>query len=385
MRFGGRRKHDFRRLDSAKLSEPTVLTAYQNALASKLPCNPPDCVDQHLSLLQSAMWTASSDTCGLAPRTAKHWISSGSLQLLDACRLIPADSKYNGARVSHTRELRASLWKDREAWWSEHASEMEVAAATGNTRKLFQLIRATGTKKSGVGKIIYESDGTPVSSIEIRTERWAEHFKGQFNWPSGSVDSACSTETVPWSISIDSPTKAEIRKEIQVLKHHKASGSDDFHSAFFKDGGDALVRELTILFLSVWSSEQVPSALVECVITPFYLKGLRNARDNYRGISLIPVVSKLLASVILRKLIKMREERTREEQAGFHPSRGCIDQMFTLSQLLEQRRIYRRPTVVVFWTSVRPSTLSIEPHFGNVCIGLEYPRSIYRFLEQYTR
>ena len=115
MRFGGRRKHDFRRLDSAKLSEPTVLTAHQNALASKLACNPPDCVDQHWSQIQKAMLTASSETCGLAPRTAKHWVSSGSLQLLDARRLIPADSEYNSARVSLTRDLRASLRKDREA------------------------------------------------------------------------------------------------------------------------------------------------------------------------------------------------------------------------------------------------------------------------------
>ena len=63
---------------------------------------------------------------------------------------------------------------------------------------------------------------------------------------------------------------------------------------------------------------------------------------------MIPVVSKLLASVILRRLIKRREEQTREEQAGFRPGRGCIDQIFTLRQLLEQRHIYRRPTVVVF-------------------------------------
>ena len=58
---------------------------------------------------------------------------------------------------------------------------------------------------------------------------------------------------------------------------------------------------------------------------------------------MIPVVSKLLASVILHGLIE-----TREEQAGFRPGRGCIDQIFTLRQLLEQRHIYRRPTVVVF-------------------------------------
>ena len=121
------------------------------------------------------------------------------------------------------------------------------------------------------------------------------------------MDSTCSSEAAPWSISIDLPTEVEIRKEIQVLKRHKAPGSDDLPPALFKDGGDALVRELTTLFSSVWSSEQVPSAWGESVIVPVYKKGLRKVCDNYGGISLIPVVSKLLASIILRRLIKRRE------------------------------------------------------------------------------
>ena len=60
------------------------------------------------------------------------------------------------------------------------------------------------------------------------------------------------------------------------------------------------------------------------------------------------IVSKILASILLGRLTKAREEQTRENQAGFRPGRGCIDQIFTLRQVLEHRHTFRRPTIVVF-------------------------------------
>ncbi|KER20289.1 hypothetical protein T265_15354, partial [Opisthorchis viverrini] len=67
-----------------------------------------------------------------------------------------------------------------------------------------------------------------------------------------------------------------------------------------------------------------------------------------KGISLTPVVTRLLASVVLRRLTVAREILTREQQAGFRPGRGCVDEIFTMRQVLEQRHTYKRPTIPVF-------------------------------------
>ena len=55
-----------------------------------------------------------------------------------------------------------------------------------------------------------------------------------------------------------------------------------------------------------------------------------------------------MVSLLLRRLAAARESLTREQQAGFRPGRGCIDHIFTLRQILEQRHLYRRPTILVF-------------------------------------
>ena len=61
-----------------------------------------------------------------------------------------------------------------------------------------------------------------------------------------------------------------------------------------------------------------------------------------------PVITKLLASIILHRLSPARENYIPEQQAGFRPGRGCADHIFTLRQHLEHRNTFHRPTIVMF-------------------------------------
>ncbi|KAH9582360.1 hypothetical protein MS3_00000357 [Schistosoma haematobium] len=124
--------------------------------------------------------------------------------------------------------------------------------------------------------------------------------------------------------------------------------SSNLPPVLFKDVGEFLTKELTTLFTKVWELESVPTSWNESIVVPIFKKGSRRSCNNYRGIRLLPIASKLLASVILRRLFKTRERLTREEQAGFRSGRGCIDHIFTLRQMLEHRHTFQRPTIVVF-------------------------------------
>ena len=135
----------------------------------------------------------------------------------------------------------------------------------------------------------------------------------------------------------------EIREAVSSLKRHRASGLDNLPPAMFKDGGECLIQCLTRLFTRIWETETVPDNWGESIIVPIFKKGSRSECSN-----LTPVVTRILASLILRRLIATREASIREEQARFRPGRGCIDHIFTLCQILEQRHAYRRPTILVF-------------------------------------
>ena len=95
---------------------------------------------------------------------------------------------------------------------------------------------------------------------------------------------------------------------------------------------------------------------------------MRTLCENHRGISLISIVSKVLSSIILRRLSSHREKQTRENQGGFRPGRGCIDHIFTLRQILELRHTYRRPTMVIF-LDLKGAFDSVDRHSLIQCLA----------------
>lgn len=64
--------------------------------------------------------------------------------------------------------------------------------------------------------------------------------------------------------------------------------------------------------------------------------------------SLISVASKLLADIILCRLFSVCERYMHENQAGFGVGRGRTAQIFIQRQILEHKRMIRRPMIYVF-------------------------------------
>ena len=67
-------------------------------------------------------------------------------------------------------------------------------------------------------------------------------------------------------------------------------------------GGNRLKDFLLILFNIFWTTEDIPSALINPNITILFKKGDRSMCGNYRSISLLSVVGKLFADIILQRL-----------------------------------------------------------------------------------
>jgi hypothetical protein len=226
---------------------------------------------------------------------------------------------------------------------------MEKAFVTGNSRLLFSLSRREISRSNIVSETIREKDGSLIHNQTRRLDRWAEHFKEQFSWPEPSPYFQSHSDAQPkYNISENAPTEQDVHLEIKLLQRNRAPGPDKLSPTLFKEGGDSLRRALCTLLRMIWESEKIPKDWCSSTIIPIYKKGERSSCDNHRGISLVSIASKILTGIIRRRLLDARESTSREEQAGFRPNRGCIDQIFTLRQLMQHRHAYRQPTIVVF-------------------------------------
>ena len=144
------------------------------------------------------------------------------------------------------------------------------------------------------------------------------------------------------------PSLEEVSKAIRNLKSHKAGGEDDLPPELLKHGGEVFLSAITCLITKIWKAECIPTNWRTAILLPFFKKGDKTLCKNYRGISLLDISFKVLECIISDRMRPAVEPYLRENQAGFRHGRGCIDQIFTLRHILQQRHEFRRPTVICF-------------------------------------
>ena len=66
------------------------------------------------------------------------------------------------------------------------------------------------------------------------------------------------------------------------------------------------------------------------ILIRLYKKGEKQICDNYRGISLLNVTSKIFSRIILNRIQNMIDHRLLEVQSGFRAHRSTTDQIYIL-------------------------------------------------------
>ena len=117
------------------------------------------------------------------------------------------------------------------------------------------------------------------------------------------------------------------------LKNGKAAGKDEVTGEIIKGGGNRVVGWIWNLCNMAFESAVVTEEWRSALIVPLYRgKGERTECSNYRGISLLSVVGKIYAGILVDIVHKVTEGLIDDKQGGFRAGRGCVDQIFTLNR-----------------------------------------------------
>ena len=94
---------------------------------------------------------------------------------------------------------------------------------------------------------------------------------------------------------------------IDNMRDGKACGLDGVVNEVMKYGGRMMRLSLYRLCCCMWENEKVPKNWMKGLIFPILKKGSDSDMNNYRGITLLSVVSKVYAVVLNNRLMAWGE------------------------------------------------------------------------------
>ena len=341
-----------KKLDISKLNVETTKEKFVGDLTTGLKdikINPLDPEENWKNLKDTIQKTA-KETLGPAKRRHQDWFDENDQEiqdLLDNKHKLHRDylndksdrkkDTYNNARHS----LEDKLNHMRNTWLSCKADEIQLAADQNNSKQFYDALKCIyGPQSSGSSPLLNKDGSKLLMDKEEIRNRWAEHSDSVLNRPSTISDSAI--EGLPQADinkSLDDlPSVPEVKKAIKALSCGKAPGSDAIPAEIFKEGGPALIKNLTELFISIWHAEGVPQDFKDASIVYIYKrKGDRTSCDNYRGVFLLSIAGKILTRLILNRLLThLEQDLLPESQCGFREGRGTADMIFASRQLQEK-------------------------------------------------
>ena len=135
-----------------------------------------------------------------------------------------------------------------------------------------------------------------------------------------------------------SPSVDKVKNAIREMNSGKTRGADKIHAKLHKAVGTTAFKAFHHILVSIWEEECMPADFCDATrVTLYKNKGPKSDGGNYRGISLRSIGGKILARILLNRLItSVSESNLTEAQCGFRPGHSTIDMMFAVRQVKEK-------------------------------------------------
>ena len=128
----------------------------------------------------------------------------------------------------------------------------------------------------------------------------------------------------------------DILKIIRNLDLNKAHAHDMITIRMIKLCEISICRPLKLIFQSCLESGKFPTEWKKANVVPVHKKCDKQILKNYRPVSLLPIVSKIVWQDVW---ISMENNLISKHQSGFRPGDSCINQLLPITNEIYQSLI----------------------------------------------
>ena len=269
------------------------------------------------------------------------WIDAEVLELMqerDRALYNANHNKSDSNLRSTYKRLRNKVIKQTRKIKSKHFCE-KIEENKDNPKLLWRQLNTIGysNKSKEKSKIVLEIDGEKCFDSKILANKMGDYFltvaeklKSKIpNLPkvfdTGSEsfkEYYIAKGVVPKSQKIFRVSEEFVYKELCELNISKATGIDGFKPKFLKDGADVIKGPVTHIINLSLESGVVPNGLKSAIVKPLYKKGSRLDVGNYRPVSILPSISKIMERAVYLQMEKHLKDKNilYEFQSGFRAS-----------------------------------------------------------------
>ena len=337
------------RFDVKKLNDEVTKINYQERVTDNLVKNPVTLLTSQAvhDTIKDSLVDAASDILGKPTlQDNPPWLSQETLASIKQKRQVRKD---HGDRSIEYRLHKSIVKKMCRIDKEKHIENQhrELAELPLNQKyyeaiKRMKLSRQKKVKGWGIKSLINES--VTLTDKDNILENWALFYEKLYH--------SDNQNYIPLPEPTDTPIPPvipdELKYNINLLKSGKAPGPDVITAEMFKAGGDELQKKILELVNLIVTSRDVPEQLNIIEIITLFKKGDRLNCGNYRPISLLSHIYKLVMQIIYNRISHDLIAALPTSQAAYQPGRSTIEQIQSIQQIIEKVNEFNRTAVICF-------------------------------------
>ena len=288
-----------------------------------------------------------------------RWFNSNVRHLLNCTHTLrrlhkrkPTTNNYEKLLRMETC-LRTSIEASRDEYLQRIVSQFQA-----NPKKLYEYLKHLSNSKFKPQFIV--SNDTTVQDPRQMAEIFKEYFHSTFTSSDFILPPTSQLPTPLVQLNNIQIDRSDVYEALSNLDKTKAVGCDSIHPSILKTCATTLLEPIFHLFTLCLRTSSIPLEWKLHKIKPIPKKGNLLAVNNYRPISLLCILSKMLESIIFNKIINFIQPQLSKSQFGFLRNRSCLSQLLTsLASIYEA--VDNRNQVDVLYLDFRKAFDSV-PH-----------------------
>ena len=275
-------------------------------------------------------------TCWSRPHP---FISQNTIDLLARRQTFQTDPSPIG-RIQFTLLSKLARMSRKEDVRKRRESHLRKALDQG-----YSLNKVMNEGKSANNRIIHLRDNNGIlTNDELGLARIIREFYNNLYRDRSSRAAVIAPTNEPLSPFLES----EVLHAIQKTTLGTSPGTDRIPPEAVRWGSPVIVSDLTRMFNLILAEGVIPPELLESRTILLFKKGDVTDIGNYRPITLLNTLYKVLSRCLLNRMERHMEENISEEQCGFRKNYGTSDNLHIVRQVMEKCREYRLPTFFCF-------------------------------------